>query len=277
MCIVDADRNAVSITTTVNYPFGGGVLSPSTGIVLNNEMDDFSTPTEDRPDKLPPAPTNFIKPNKRPLSSMTPLIVVKVKKYHQAGCFTYVRMLSFALTSLGIFPRQDNQLVGALGGSGGMDIIPAVTQVFMNSFILGLEPLAAVQNPRVYHRVNLRFISIRRHHVFFFVFVKETVISPNLNPVQLIPNVVLYENWTVIDGDHIELPDERKLFLEKRGHQLQARSGGAIVQLVVQTFQKDQNPINMGRKHGKDSNADIFHGKLTAVCDPRKNGRPAAI
>ncbi|KAL2500985.1 Gamma-glutamyltranspeptidase 3 [Forsythia ovata] len=70
--IVDSDRNAVSMTTTVNYPFGGGVLSPSTGIVLNNEMDDFSTPTEISPDKLPPAPTNFIRPNKRPLSVHDP-------------------------------------------------------------------------------------------------------------------------------------------------------------------------------------------------------------
>lgn len=66
------------MTTTVNYPFGGGVLSPSTGIILNNEMDDFSTPTEVPTDGLPPAPANFIRPNKRPLSSMTPIIILKV-------------------------------------------------------------------------------------------------------------------------------------------------------------------------------------------------------
>lgn len=77
-CIVDADRNAVSMTTTVNGPFGAGVLSPSTGIVLNNEMDDFSIPTAVSSENLPPAPTNFIEPNKRPLSSMTPIIVAKV-------------------------------------------------------------------------------------------------------------------------------------------------------------------------------------------------------
>ncbi|KAL6218878.1 hypothetical protein ACLB2K_012085 [Fragaria x ananassa] len=108
-------------TTTVNYPFGGGVLSPSTGIVLNNEMGDFSIPTDITPDHLPPAPSNFIEPIKRPLSSMTPIIVTK-----------------------------DNQLVGVLGGSGGLNIIPAVTQVFINYFILGMEPLAAVQSPRVF-------------------------------------------------------------------------------------------------------------------------------
>lgn len=80
LCIVDEDRNAVSMTTTVNYPFGAEILSPSTGIVLNNEMGDFSTPTEVSPDNLPPAPANFIKPKKRSLSSMTPLIVTKVYK-----------------------------------------------------------------------------------------------------------------------------------------------------------------------------------------------------
>uniref|UniRef100_A0A2P2JYS8 Glutathione hydrolase n=1 Tax=Rhizophora mucronata TaxID=61149 RepID=A0A2P2JYS8_RHIMU len=123
-CVVDADRNAVSMTTTINYPFGAGVLSPSTGIVLNNEMGDFAAPTEISPDKLPPAPANFIAPNKRPLSSMTPIIVTK-----------------------------DNQLVGVLGGSGGLYIIPAVIQVFVNHFILGMDPFTAVQSPRVYHKV----------------------------------------------------------------------------------------------------------------------------
>ncbi|KAB2618426.1 gamma-glutamyltranspeptidase 3 [Pyrus ussuriensis x Pyrus communis] len=212
-CIVDADRNAVSVTSTVNYPFGGGVLSPSTGIILNNEMDDFSTPTEISPDHLPPAPANFIEPNKRPLSSMTPLIITR-----------------------------DNQLAGVLGGSGGMNIIPAVTQVFLNHFVMGMDPLDAVQSPRIYHR--------------------------------LIPNIVSYENMTVIDGDHIELSDERKLFLLARGHKLQAKAGGAITQLVVQTL---RNPANIGRKSGKNSNEQIFHGRLTAVSDPRKDGKPAAV
>ncbi|XWS26742.1 hypothetical protein CRYUN_Cryun26dG0056500 [Craigia yunnanensis] len=210
-CVVDAERNTVSMTTTVNYPFGAGVLSPSTGIVVNNEMGDFSAPTEISPDMLPPAPANFIRPNKRPLSSMTPLIITK-----------------------------DNQLAGVIGGSGGMNIIPAVTQVFLNHFILGMEPLAAVQHPRIYHKLT--------------------------------PNVVSYENWTVIDGNHIELAEKTKIFLAEKGHQLKAKSGGAIVQFVVQTL---QNPIEMGRKYGKDSN--IFHGTLTAVSDPRKDGKPAAV
>lgn len=213
-CVVDAERNAVSMTTTINYGFGAGVLSPSTGILLNNEMGDFSAPTEITPDMLPPAPANFIEPNKRPLSSMTPIIVTK-----------------------------DNQLAGVMGGSGGLFIIPAVVQVFLNHFVLRMEPLTAVESPRVYHK--------------------------------LIPNTVLYENWTVIDGKHIELAGDRKAFLEERGHQLLAQAGGAIVQLVVQTL---QSPIDVASENSRDSvNAQIFHGTLTAVSDPRKDGRPAAI
>ncbi|KAF5726033.1 gamma-glutamyltranspeptidase 3-like isoform X2 [Tripterygium wilfordii] len=213
-CIVDADRNSVSMTTTVNYPFGAGVLSRSTGIILNNEMGDFSAPSELSPDMLPPSPTNFIEPNKRPLSSMCPLIITK-----------------------------DNQLAGVIGGSGGIYIIPAVLQVFINHFILGMESLAAVKNPRVYHK--------------------------------LIPNVVLYENWTCIDGERIELAGEEKQFLKSRGHELEARAGGAIVQFVVQSLQK---PVMVGRKIGKEfNNASVFHGTLTAVCDPRKDGRPAGL
>ncbi|PKA56384.1 Gamma-glutamyltranspeptidase 3 [Apostasia shenzhenica] len=209
VCVVDAERNAVSMTTTVNNYFGAGVLSRSTGIVLNNEMNDFSIPTDNSPDHLPPAPANFIEPGKRPLSSMTPVIVL-----------------------------QENQLAGVVGGSGGLYIIPAVTQVFLNHFLLRIEPLEAVQRPRVYHK--------------------------------LIPNIVLYENWTAIDGENIQLDVESRAFLKQRGHHLRSLSGGAVCQLVTHNLQVPASNIG-GRKDG------IFRGMLTAVSDPRKDGRPAGI
>ncbi|KAL1318776.1 hypothetical protein HN51_071074 [Arachis hypogaea] len=187
-CIVDSDRNAVSMTTTVNSHFGAGVLSTSTGIVLNNEMDDFSIPTDISPDKLPPAPTNFIEPKKRPLSSMTPIIITK-----------------------------DDHLIGVIGASGGMNIIPAVIQVFMNHFILGMEPLDAVQSPRIYHK--------------------------------LIPNVVRYENLTANDGDHIELLKSSRIFLQERGHQLSESGALAITQLIIQTT-KSEDIKNVHKKNG---------------------------
>ncbi|KAI3844349.1 hypothetical protein MKW92_026368 [Papaver armeniacum] len=214
-CIVDADRNAVSMTSTINSYFGAGLLSPSTGIVLNNEMDDFSAPTEISNTRLPPAPSNFIAPNKRPLSSMNPIIVLK-----------------------------DNQLTGVVGASGGLFIIPAVIQVFLNHFVKGMEPLSAVKQPRVYH--------------------------------QVVPNVVLYENWTVINGEHIELSNKNKRFLTERNHTLKSQSSGAICQLVMQDL---ENPIQKKKGERKYGNGreEVFHGMLTAVSDPRKNGRPAAV
>ena len=78
MSIVDTDRNAVSMTNTINGYFGAKFLSPSTGIVLNNEMDDFSMPDNASTDEPPPAPANFVHPGKRPLSSMSPTIVLQV-------------------------------------------------------------------------------------------------------------------------------------------------------------------------------------------------------
>lgn len=81
LSIIDSERNAVSMTTTINGYFGALILSPSTGIVMNNEMDDFSIPMKSDGNESvpPPAPANFIRPGKRPLSSMTPTIVLKVR------------------------------------------------------------------------------------------------------------------------------------------------------------------------------------------------------
>ncbi|CAI8594651.1 unnamed protein product [Vicia faba] len=213
LCVVDADRNAVSLTTTVNKYFGAGIRSTSTGIVINDEMDDFSIPTDISPGELPPAPTNFIEPNKRPLSSMTPIIITK-----------------------------DDQLVGVIGGSGGMRIIPAVTQVFVNHFILGMKPLDAVLRPRIY--------------------------------IKLLPDTVLHENLTAYDGDHIELSEESRLFLKERGHELRACEVEAVTQLIVHT---PKTSINNHRKLGEGTNSHVKYGTLTAVSDPRKGGCPAAV
>eukprot|EP00249_Psilotum_nudum_P021610 c28171_g1_i6 orf=307-1956(+) len=134
--VVDIERNAVAMTTTINYKFGAKILSLSTGIVLNNEMDDFSIPSDNSPDKLPPSATDFIRPNKRPLSSMSPTVIL-----------------------------QNGQLRAVLGASGGMNIIPAVAQVFLNYFFKGMDPLSSVTNARVYHEVMVLFLSIKNLRV----------------------------------------------------------------------------------------------------------------
>ena len=83
-CVVDSWRMAVSVTSTVNGPWGAGILEASTGVLLNNEMADFSLP--DRPGRNrsifepPPAPSNFIRPGKRPMSSMAPTVILQVRE-----------------------------------------------------------------------------------------------------------------------------------------------------------------------------------------------------
>lgn len=119
--IVDRERNAVSMTCTINYGFGAKFISQKTGIIMNNEMDDFATPEDDLANGLPAKP-NFIKPNKRPLSTMSPTIVL-----------------------------QNGQLKAVVGGSGGIKILTTVAQVLLNVFG-GQDSLSAVSLPRVHHK-----------------------------------------------------------------------------------------------------------------------------
>jgi len=117
--IVDAERNTVAITSTINLTFGSKFISTSTGILLNDEMDDFSSPNSSNSFGFPPSVANFIVPNKRPLSSMTPTIVLK-----------------------------DDNLYLSLGGSGGSTIITGVTQVLLNVLAFRKNIMEAVSMPR---------------------------------------------------------------------------------------------------------------------------------
>jgi len=102
--VIDRHGMAVALTSSVNLVFGSEVMDPETGVIFNDEMDDFSTPDTPNAFGLMPSPYNFAAPLKRPLSSMAPTIIE-----HPDGSF-YL----------------------AIGGSGGSRIFPSVFQVVLN-------------------------------------------------------------------------------------------------------------------------------------------------
>jgi gamma-glutamyltranspeptidase/glutathione hydrolase len=122
--VVDAEGNAVAVTTTLNDSFGSRVTAGSLGFLLNDEMDDF-TAKEGVPNYygLMQGPANSIAPGKRPLSSMTPTIVL------QAGKLRFV-----------------------LGSPGGARIITTVANIFLSVSEGGLNIQQAVDSPRFHHQ-----------------------------------------------------------------------------------------------------------------------------
>ncbi len=122
VCVVDAQGNIVSLTTTINTSFGAKVIAPGLGIILNNEMDDFALARGlTNIFGLRGHSLNLIEPGKRPLSNMAPTIVME---------------------------RGRPFLV--IGASGGPAIITSIFQVLLDILDFGLEPEKAVALPRIY-------------------------------------------------------------------------------------------------------------------------------
>lgn len=120
LSVVDEDGMAVSLTTTINTSFGSKVVSKSTGVLLNNQMDDFSIPGKANVYGLHPSEANYIAPAKKPLSSMSPIIVV----------------------------GANGQLRMVMGASGGSRITTAVFQTLLRILAFGEDGLEAVHRPR---------------------------------------------------------------------------------------------------------------------------------
>lgn len=122
--IVDAKGNAVSITFTINYLFGLGQIAGDTGFFLNNEMDDFTAkPGVPNTFGLVQGKINQIEPGKRPLSSMSPTIVLK-----------------------------DGKLFMVTGSPGGSTIISTTLESILNVVDFGMNMQQAVDAPRVHNQ-----------------------------------------------------------------------------------------------------------------------------
>ena len=122
--VVDAEGNAVSVTTTLNNAWGSDVTAGSLGFLLNDEMDDFASKMG-VPNMfgLIQGPANAIAPRKRPLSSMTPTIVL-----------------------------EGDKLRYVLGSPGGGRIITTVANIFLSAAEGGLNIQQAVDAPRFHHQ-----------------------------------------------------------------------------------------------------------------------------
>jgi len=121
--VLAENGDAVAVTTTINEWFGSTNRSSVTGIIYNNEMNDFSIRDPNNTQSVPPSPMNSVHSGKRPTSSMSPIILTD--------------------------KTGDVKMV--LGGVGGRRIIPSVAQVIMNKVWFQDDLGEAVSRPRVYN------------------------------------------------------------------------------------------------------------------------------
>ncbi|KAF9364503.1 hypothetical protein BGX34_001333 [Mortierella sp. NVP85] len=128
---VDKDDMAVALTSTVNLLFGSKLLEPKTGVILNDEMDDFSIPGYSNAFGLRPSPYNYPEPGKRPLSSTVPTIIEK-----------------------------DGRFEMSLGGSGGSRILTSAVQTILNVYNHDMNVMNAIESPRIHHQLMPNVVDI---------------------------------------------------------------------------------------------------------------------
>ncbi|CAH1711156.1 unnamed protein product [Aphis gossypii] len=123
--VTDSMGNTVVCTSTLNTFFGCGFMSPSTGIIFNNQMNDFSSPEVVNNYGIPSSPSNFIEPGKRPMSSMCPTIITD----------------------------KNGDFFLAIGGAGGSKI--TITIAYVSALILwyNMTLKEAIDKPRIYHQL----------------------------------------------------------------------------------------------------------------------------
>ena len=117
---------AITITTTINLLFGSTLMVPETGVIMNNEMNDFSIPGASNAFGYVPSPSNFVRAGKRPLSSISPVIVEHL---------------------------SDSSLYFAVGAAGGSRILTSTIQNLWHVLDQQLTTPQALKKPRFHDQL----------------------------------------------------------------------------------------------------------------------------
>ncbi|XP_063705472.1 glutathione hydrolase 1 proenzyme-like [Culicoides brevitarsis] len=132
--VLHPNGDAVAATSTINLYFGAGIRSTSTGIILNDEMDDFSTPGTVNEFGVPASPSNYIQPRKRPMSSMVPSVIID---------------------------KQGNPRL-VVGAAGGTKITTSTLLTILNHLYFNQSLEQAVLSPRVHHQLAPMYVQHER-------------------------------------------------------------------------------------------------------------------
>uniref|UniRef100_A0A8C2B3Y4 Uncharacterized protein n=1 Tax=Cyprinus carpio TaxID=7962 RepID=A0A8C2B3Y4_CYPCA len=136
LSIIGEDGSAVAVTSSINDYFGSKVRSNSTGIIFNDQMNDFCKPKQENECNK----NNRIKPGKRPLSSMCPTIILD---------------------------KHSGQVKMVVGGEGGTNITTSVAQVILNYLLFGYDLQKAIEEPRISNNYsNFLSVLLKNHTIF---------------------------------------------------------------------------------------------------------------
>jgi len=131
----DASGLTVSLTSTINTLFGSQLMVPETGVILNNEMNDFSIPGSSNAFGYIPSPANYIRPGKRPLSSISPVIAEPVSDRADGK------------------GKEKEKVLLAVGAAGGSRIITSTVQNIIHVLDEGLSLPNALAQPRLHDQL----------------------------------------------------------------------------------------------------------------------------
>ncbi|XP_070571963.1 glutathione hydrolase 1 proenzyme-like [Ptychodera flava] len=124
LSVLAENGDAVSVTSTINNSFGAKFRSLRTGLIINNQMDSFSSPGVVNSDGIRPSEANFISPGKRPMSSMSPTLILD----------------------------KNGNVVMVIGASGSSRMVTSISLVTMETLVMNNGLQDAVKKPRIHHK-----------------------------------------------------------------------------------------------------------------------------